>query len=316
MAEYLSCGNIMSDIIEKEDGTVSQVCIGGPALYALAGIRTWTDSCKLLTVTGADHYQTYGQWMDDNGLSKDLIHVEMENGTYMRLKYNPNDGGFQFQSERSFEYLGYLKTHPYQIEEAVTPDLKGIYMANNTDLVIWEKIRQIKERHGFKIMWELEYPSLKIFGQDKEEYIRRIREVLKITDMWSLNYNEASALFDIDREDDGQIIARLKELGDAMTFYRVGTRGAYVITKDRTCFCEAIDPFGPSVDPTGCGNCSTGAAMYAWTAGYDEADTVIMANIAAGFNAHQFGPYPRFTREDQQLAEKMRQEMRKKLEER
>ena len=43
MIEYLACGNIMSDQVEHEDGTFSPWHIGGPALYALAGIRLWTD---------------------------------------------------------------------------------------------------------------------------------------------------------------------------------------------------------------------------------------------------------------------------------
>ena len=39
MIEYLSCGNIMSDTVARDDGTFSSENIGGPALYALAGIR-------------------------------------------------------------------------------------------------------------------------------------------------------------------------------------------------------------------------------------------------------------------------------------
>lgn len=35
MIEYLACGNIMSDIVEQEDGTCSELHIGGPAMYGL-----------------------------------------------------------------------------------------------------------------------------------------------------------------------------------------------------------------------------------------------------------------------------------------
>lgn len=314
MTEYLACGNIMSDVIEKEDGSISDIHIGGPALYALAGIRMWTKNCDLLTVTGADHAEEYGRWLLDNGMTKDHVHVEMENGTNMHLAYNENDGGFRFRPERSIEYMGYLKTHPYHIDQAATEDLKGIYMANNTDRIVWQKMKEVKDKYRFKIMWELEYPSLKIFGEDKQEYIRRIKDVLAVADMWSINYNEASDLFGIDREDDDAIIEKLRELPAEMTFYRVGQRGSYVISKNKTTFCESIDPIGDTVDPTGCGNCSTGAAMYAWVSGRDELDTVIMANIAAGFNAHQFGPYPFFTDNDMTYAEKLRVTYKKEKE--
>ena len=72
MIEYLACGNIMSDIVENAQGEVSPIHIGGPAMYALAGIRMWTKNCKLVAQAGEDYRNTYGRWMDDN-LS--LIHI-------------------------------------------------------------------------------------------------------------------------------------------------------------------------------------------------------------------------------------------------
>lgn len=56
--------------------------------------------------------------------------------------------------------------------------------------------------------------------------------------------------------------------------------------------CPSIDPAGPTVDPTGCGNCSTGAAAYALSSGFDLRESLVMANVAAGFNAAQYGPIP------------------------
>ncbi len=34
-AEYLACGDIMSDLVELEDGSLSEKNMGGAALYAL-----------------------------------------------------------------------------------------------------------------------------------------------------------------------------------------------------------------------------------------------------------------------------------------
>jgi len=59
MIEYLACGNIMSDNVIAADGTESGWHIGGPALFALAGARLYTDKCKLVCRTGADYVDSY-----------------------------------------------------------------------------------------------------------------------------------------------------------------------------------------------------------------------------------------------------------------
>ena len=43
------------------------------------------------------------------------------------------------------------------------------------------------------------------------------------------------------------------------------------------------------VDPTGCGNTSTGGALYAYAEGYDPLMVGIMANVASGQNIRQYG---------------------------
>ncbi len=297
--EYLACGNIMSDRIENEDSTHSDWHMGGPAFFALTGIRLWTKSCKLVCQTGEDYADTYGAWMDVHGVSRESVRVEMEHTTRFTLKYEP-DGNGRFIPKPHFtqEHLGYLKTHPEEIEAACAPGIKGMYMAQNTDRVFWEKLEKIKAKYGFKIMWEVEYGGLAMTRDfSRADLLERIRRVLTVADMWSINHNEASDLFGIDRADDEAIIGRLQQLPTALTFYRVGDRGAYAVTPTNAYFCESLDLFGPSVDPTGCGNNSTGAAMYAAVSGEHPAMVAVMANISAGFNAAQHGPYRLYTQE-------------------
>lgn len=299
MIEYLACGNIMSDQVEYEDGTISRFNIGGPALYALAGIRLWTNKCKLVTQTGADYLDTYGKWMDDNGLTHESILVEAEKVSRFTLQYRPEDRGFQYDAHQTQEYLGFLKTHPYHIDAAATSAVKGMYMAQNLDRVFWRNLAKVKDKHGFKIMWEIEYSA---GVMDHPEKLERIKDVLQVADMWSINRNEASHLFGIPRERDEDIINELMKLPAELTLYRVGERGAYAVTPSQAFFCPRIDPLGDSVDPTGCGNNSTGAAMYAWVEGYSPDMIVAMANVSAGYNAAQHGPYPVFTPEVMQSA--------------
>ena len=308
--EYLACGNIMTDQIEDKNGKLSAPKMGGPAFYALAGIRLWTPNCKLVCKAGADYADTYGVWMQQNRVPQDSVNVVCEHCTCHVLTYQP-DGSFLFRSKYGQEVLGYMKTHPEDIDVAcANQQVKGMYMAQNTDKIVWDKLAAVKKKYGFKIMWELEHaPGMREKNNwSRQEMQQRILHCLQVADMWSLNHNEAADLFGIPREDDKAMIAQLQKLPVEMTFYRVGSRGAFVVTPTNSYFCQVIKPFGESADPTGCGNNSTGTAMYSWAAGDDGASVAVKACISAGFNAAQNGPYPLYTEEDTHLAEQLLRE--------
>ena len=308
MVNYLSCGNIMSDVIVQPNGEKSTRHMGGPAFFALSGIKLWNDDCKLVTHTGADWAEDYELWMDANQVPKDSVRIDAEHVTCYQITYDDNGRSIK---EKSFsvygdECMGYLKTHPRDIEKALTADIKGIYMAQGADRVVWRQMMELKKKFGFKFMWELEHFNT---GRD----VNKVLEVLPGADAWSLNHFEASELFGIPRQDDEAILRKLQSLPVDFTFYRAGKRGAFAVTKDGAWFCPSID-IGPYVDQTGCGNCSTGAAMYALFSGHSPAEVVVMANIASGYNCLQYGPYPLYTAEVRAQAQQVKQELLKKVE--
>ena len=295
--DYIAAGNVMSDIIEREDGSRSAMHLGGPAFFALAGIRLWTDSVKLCSGVGADFEEIYGPWMRANRVPADAVSVRADHTTLHVLRYLEN-GKYAHESIYGAQNLGYLKTRPEDLEAALD-HTKGVYMAQNTDRVYWAKLARLKERHGFKFMLELEHNN----GWED------VREICKLADYFSCNLNEASALLGIPREREEEIIAQLLRLPVEQIFFRVGARGSYALSGNTATFVPAVD-IGRPVDPTGCGNCSTGSAMYAYTEGFDPIMTAVMANIAAAYNVLQYGPYPHFTEQTRRqaaaLAEKLR----------
>ena len=290
MPEYLACGNIMMDVIESNDGTFSHPSLGGPAFFALEGIRLFTEDCALVCQAGADFESTYSHWMQRNTVSEQYVRISADHCSQHILKYNEDgSGNFTCRSRYGEELLGYLKTTPEHIDVAAH-GTKGIYLAQNTDKVFWSKLDKVKHRHGFKMMWEIEATTI------EEDLMDRAREVIHLADMWSVNLNEATGLFKIPIQNEEDILNEIMKLPVELTLLRVGARGAYTVTGNTAVFCEAID-ITDTVDPTGCGNCSTAAAMYAHVAGYEPRMVVAMANVAAGYNAAQFGVYPHITSE-------------------
>lgn len=136
-----------------------------------------------------------------------------------------------------------------------------------------------------------------------------VREICKLADYFSCNLNEASALLGIPAS--GRRRSSRSCCGCRWSRSSSGwaARGSYALYGNTATFVPAVD-IGRPVDPTGCGNCSTGSAMYAYTEGFDPIMTAVMANIAAAYNVLQYGPYPHFTeqtrREAVALAEKLR----------
>ena len=286
--DYIAAGNVMVDKVKFLDGAESDIHIGGPAFFALSGIRLWTDSCKLVSGVGADFYDFYGQWLDDNHISRDGIKIKAEHTTMHLLDYRP-DGTYGHKSIYGYENLGYLKTTPEDIG-AQAKGTKGVYLAQNIDRIFWRKLAEQKEKCGFKFMWEIE------MGSDFDGDAARILEHLPTADIVSLNIQEAARLYNLDVKDEAEILKRLEEWPIDMILFRVGKRGLYTIADGKHYFVPTITT-EYDVDPTGCGNNSTGSALYAYCEGYDPIMVGIMANIASSYNVRQFGPYPKYTEE-------------------
>ena len=107
-------------------------------------------------------------------------------------------------------------------------------------------------------------------------------------DAFSLNYDEACGFFGItDRE---EICRRLQSYGRPC-FFRLGEEGSALVAPAGVTFAPAIG-VEHSVDPTGCGNCSTAASLIGIAEGLPAEQTLYMANLAASYCARQTPPWP------------------------
>ncbi|MBQ8995072.1 MAG: carbohydrate kinase family protein [Oscillospiraceae bacterium] len=320
--DYVIAGNVMLDRVIFLDGSQSgRENIGGPATFAYSGVRLWTDDVIQCSNVGADWETLFRPWIEKNHINTEGFKIITDRCNHSIIKYKDKSGQYAFDMEvpmteeeywlknDAWQDFGYMKSSPEDIEKFTKgKNIKGVYVAQNADRTFWRKFGEIKKRDGFKLMWEIEGPWAHI------HYLNDVREICRDNvDIFSINIEEAQNLFDV--EGDEACIKDLQSLDVDMTLFRVGERGLYAVTKE-----EAVHLFpspGPIVDPCGCGNTSTGSALYAYCEGKDPVMVGIMANVAASMNIRQYGVIPDFEtvrNEAYSLATELYEKYRNRLE--
>lgn len=286
--DYIAAGFPITNDIVFADGTTSKGHLGG-SIFALEGLRVWTDNCLYVANAGPDFSEYYGKWMSDNALSTDGVALRLPYTHYNIVKYFPDHQYYEYSIYGDSYFEDHMKQSlvtPAQVLAALN-ETKGIYLSINIANPEWDEGIPAIQATGCKIMWELP-PTVKNPSSHK-----RIMEIINLVDIYSLNLPESKHLFGVDSED--QVIEKILAIGKPC-FYRVGSKGSYMIMNGQVAFAPSID-IGEPVDPTGCGNCSTASALYCWREGYDPLMICVMSNIAAAYNIMQYGPYPKFTKE-------------------
>lgn len=318
--DYVIAGNVMLDKVVFLDGSTSdREHIGGPATFAYSGVRIWTDRVMQCSNLGADYEKLFKPWVKENKVetkgykvvcdrcNHHIMHFIDKSGAYAGpLDYEISEEDKWLKND-AWQDFGYMKTKPEELE-VFTRDknVKGVYLAQNADRVFWTKMGAIKKRDGFKLMWEIEAPWCHL------HYLPDIKEICRdAVDCFSINIQEAQKLFECEGEE--ACIKNLQELDVDFTLFRVGSKGLYVVTPKEAIHVAPAP--GPVVDPTGCGNTSTGSALYAYAEGHDPLMIGIMANVASGQNIRQYGVIPKFEglrEESLELARTMYQQYQEK----
>ena len=286
--EYFVAGQTSIDKTTFSDGNVNGPYLGGTAWFGYCGVRLWTDSVAPVVNIGADFYDYYGEWVNRNSvcckhLKERYDETFVVDMVYQDSGYKQTISTLQQRIDNSFLY-GLSNCRPEQLEE-LDDDAKGVYMFYEPiNRVFWKEVGRIRDRKGFKLMWE---PSL---ANCNAEFYTKISEILEVLrpDMFTLNNFEASAILGTD--DEAEVVEKIEKMNIPFIFYRCGKRGSYVLTGGKRYFIPSIDiDNAESVDPTGCGNSSTAGALYGWLETGNPVMAAVMANISSGYNVKQFG---------------------------
>ena len=294
---YGTSGITILNGIQYYDGrtvgtSVNDMSIGG-TLYTLEGVKLWTDDCFFVGKAGKDFETFYGEWFRENGIPYDgITFTDFEHDIVSMVHYNA-DGSHVETSQWEGKDVPFSTFDPLACtwEDFVSTykTAKAYYVNFVTANPVWDHLFEMKKEAGFKLMWE-------VMARDcHPDAINDIASVLERgMEMFSINMNESKDLFDTD--DSMEIIRKVRELPVAFTLLRDGENGLYTVTEERVAFVPIRRWNGPVQDPTGCGNSSTAAAMWALCEGYDDIMAGLIANTTAYYNVQQVGPVRRFDR--------------------
>ncbi len=297
--EYLANGAVITNRLLFTDQRRIDDIMGGGGFYAYSALRMCTPDCLLVAGVGDDFDEFYGEWFKRNNCSKDGLYITVDKTTYNELVYDA-EGGYDEYSIYGREYerenfpktvLGAACFAPF------VDDAKGLYTGDRMDDHFVEVLLELKKGRDFKVMWEIPESAVDELARIyKANGIAGLKEKLCATDIFSLNKPESYRVFGCATIEDA--INRLIEL-DMPAYYRIGTKGAYMIDGGKAYHVPMIStvPKEQELDPTGCGNSSTAAAMWACCEGYDPLMVCAIGNAVASYNVRQYGPYPDMSRD-------------------
>ena len=282
--KYLVTGTTIVDYPRFPDGTGVDNVLGGCGVYSYSGVRMLTDEVEFTAKTGEDFDEYFGEYFRLNNISTDYLDVVTPHLMRTRIEYRAN-GSYRavpVPGSPSYDEAPELHCRTESFTKYFPLVEKGLYCFNNV-----RGAAEARDQYGFRIMLE----GATGVGP---EYRDELLEGARLADIYSLNSNECKDIFRLQTEE--ECYETLLGIGRPC-FFRLGTKGAAMIADGRSYFVPIVHVTDHEKDPTGCGNSSTAAAMWAWFEGYDPLMTTCIANTVAAYNSVQFGPVPRFTKE-------------------
>ena len=307
MARYLVTGSTIVNDMLYADGTRKTGFLGG-SIYTVNGIKPYTDDLLFITTAGPDFDSLYGDYFRLNGLSTVGVKEVLPKTQYNVVEYNAAGQWWEHsiygeQFEKEIGLVPEIRAE-YIIEHA-DESVKGIYLESRVIEGVWKHLDDVRKAAPNACI-QAELSTVDI---DDASLHGAVMELIGKVDMYSVNLPESMTLFGTRSEEES--IRRIIELGKPC-FFRVGEKGSYMIQDGRAWFAPSVG-VDASVDATGCGNCSTGASLYGYCEGKHPLMTAILANLAAGVNARQYGPYPHYTPELRERLLAQAEEMFEKL---
>jgi sugar/nucleoside kinase (ribokinase family) len=278
---YIVVSTLVTDRVTLADGSFAGEFPGGAGLYALCGLRLWTDDVLLVTGIGRDFESSSAyNWFTRYGIPLSGLSIRDKHGAISEVKYR-SDGDRTETPPYGLEHYHKLEATPEDIAPHCA-DAKGMYIFKDFGPDgYWDKIFSLKERYGFTLMWELNADVA------KPAFQKKVRDTAGQTDILSLNYREAASLLSAsDRE---TVIETFKDWKLPCVFLRTGVEGSLLLIREKVLKIPPVTGI-KVVDATGAGNASSSAVLRGVCEGLPPAECGMMGSVSAAFCIKQFGP--------------------------
>ena len=275
--KYVVLGQLITDDIYRDNGTVYKNVLGGVA-YTIAGLKFWADEIGVCSRVGRDFETIHGHWFAANGIDTKGIRITAKKSPHSIITYDNSEERVETPVQGCAP-LWEMMPEPEEIPENYK-DCKGLYIFNDCDLRYWDKIYELKKQNDMTVIWEIKGSSAVPANRES------ISRVLRVADILSVNYSEASTL--CGENEPGKIIDDLLKMGAENLYFHIGAQGAY--TADKTA-CWHVEAYRTSVlDVTGGGNSATGGYLAGFCdSGGDICRAAQCANASASFMIEQYG---------------------------
>lgn len=299
MSKYLIVSTAVTDETHKKNSSEVKYALGGAGIYALAGAKIWSDDISILTGVGEDFPNLHFEWFQNNALPTQNLIIKDANTPRTIIQYEDEEN----RTETPFygaKHYQKMNASVREIEEAVSCDTEGIYIFKGHDEQFWKEFFILNEQKKFKILWELNADSAHF---DFNEQVKRIVEKI---DVFSLNEKEAKSLFA--ESDLDVVIERLREWNISTIFLRVGSKGAYMLTKNDMVKINSVKNIHV-VDVTGGGNSSSAGVLIGFCENRSLEEMGLMGSISAAICIAQEGVPSKIDERTKETAKEILQKM-------
>lgn len=288
--KYLVTGPVNVDRIfplENGEYQTPHVEIGGGGIYALSGIKLWTDDCMPVAYAGTDYPAYYSKWFSDNSILPDGMTAIFDETVATRLYYQP-DGRYTIEWAPGDLGTGRNTANIQLLEPFLQPAVHGIHLVAHGNAVFFSQLDRYRKSCGIRVGYEINNENE--FYVNAPEFIETVTS--RYLDFFSLSYGEMKEYFP-DTRDVRDALERCMSWG-CPVYLRAGTEGGYMIADGTCCHIPMVSAFG-NTDPTGCGNTSTAAVFWALSEGYSPKRAGIIGAVTASLNAGYNGLIERIT---------------------
>lgn len=257
-------------------GSEKNIC-GGAGLYALAGAALFSDAPLLVTGTGADYGESFGPWLQRNGLGTRGLRIADPHTPRNILRY-VSEGSRTETPVYGAEHFRRIEPQAVDVARVAGP-VRSAYVFRNTDALFWDELARLREQRPFFLLWEIALDACS--PAERATIERRLADV----DAVSLNLQEAGLIFN--SRDEAELVARLVEWPVRHVFLRAGGRGSHAISHGTAQFVPSLKT--AVVDVTGGGNAYSGGALVGLAEGRTTLEAAIMGTVAASVAIAQTG---------------------------